>query len=395
MAKVRQAVLIVTCVAAVFGTGAAANAQTPAYTFTKIEFPGAISTEPHGINNAGQIVGTYIDASGIPHGFLFDGTTYTEISFPGAIYNYALGISNSGQILGSHSFHTSIGPYHAFLTEGDQYIEFDFPGKESDARAMNASGQIVGVYNAGFGTKDFGFLRTGDTYTSLDVPGASFTYALGINDGGAVTGSYRDSFLRLRGFTYVNGIYKSVSFVGATETYLGGLNNLNTAVGWSIQNGSVGAYVFSQGRTFQPIKANLAGAANTKPRAINDAGVIVGTYTSPECPVLCGFLARPNPAGTPVCSQSTALSYQAGTLNFSFNVRTTIPTTWTAWLILQNVPFRAWSVAVPVLSTPASGVVPIGLPPSGIVTMVSIFSTPADGNLCVEYSVVNTGPPAP
>jgi probable HAF family extracellular repeat protein len=397
MTTVRKAVLIVACMAAaLFGATSAAHAQTPAYTFTKIQFPGATSTEPYGINNAGQIVGTFKDIWGISHGFLFDGVTYTEILFPGAIYNYALGISHSGQILGSHSFHTAAGPYHAFLTEGDQYVEFDFPGKESDARAMNASGQIVGVYNSGFGTKDFGFVRSGDTYTSLDFPGASFTYALGINDAGAITGSYRDSLLRLRGFTYVNGVYKSISFAGATETYLGGLNNQNTGVGWSIQNGLVGGYVFSNGRTFEPIKVTFAGATNTKPRALNDAGDIVGTYTAPDCPNLCGFVAKRVPGGTPLCSQSTALNYQDGTLSFTYNVATRVATTWTGWLFVQNVPFRLWTLSLPAVSPAVSGAAPIGaIPPSGVVTLVSLFSTPADGNLCVEYSVINTGTTSP
>jgi probable HAF family extracellular repeat protein len=38
--------------------------------FTTFDVPGASMTEAYGINNAGDIVGTYVDANGVQHGFL-------------------------------------------------------------------------------------------------------------------------------------------------------------------------------------------------------------------------------------------------------------------------------------------------------------------------------------
>ena len=46
--------------------------------------PLANGTEAFGINNAGQIVGFYHDASGVSHGFLYSGGVYTTIDYPGA-----------------------------------------------------------------------------------------------------------------------------------------------------------------------------------------------------------------------------------------------------------------------------------------------------------------------
>ena len=40
---------------------------------------------PMGINDLGQIVGAYSDASGTPHGLLLAGGTITAIDYPGAI----------------------------------------------------------------------------------------------------------------------------------------------------------------------------------------------------------------------------------------------------------------------------------------------------------------------
>lgn len=38
--------------------------------FTSFEFPGATSSLAWGVNSAGQVVGVYRNADGIPHGFL-------------------------------------------------------------------------------------------------------------------------------------------------------------------------------------------------------------------------------------------------------------------------------------------------------------------------------------
>jgi len=40
---------------------------------------GARNTRAFGVNNAGQIVGSYQDSSGNQHGFLFSGGTYSNI----------------------------------------------------------------------------------------------------------------------------------------------------------------------------------------------------------------------------------------------------------------------------------------------------------------------------
>src|SRR5262249_22268165 len=66
-------------------------------TFTTIDVPGASFTEAHGINDAGQIVGSFTDGD---HGFLKDAATFTTIDAPGAILTGALGINDAGQIVG-------------------------------------------------------------------------------------------------------------------------------------------------------------------------------------------------------------------------------------------------------------------------------------------------------
>ena len=78
--------------------------------YTTIDAPGSVQgTFANGINAAGQIVGSYNDASGIPHGFLRTTgpifTAYTPINDPFAIFTVAEGINASGQVVGYYGGH--------------------------------------------------------------------------------------------------------------------------------------------------------------------------------------------------------------------------------------------------------------------------------------------------
>src|SRR3989442_16011144 len=76
-----------------FALGATSNLLGDGPTFTAIDFPGAASTQAWGVNNRGDIVGTYTLADKSTHGFLLasDGK-FTSIDFAGAAYTLANGI---------------------------------------------------------------------------------------------------------------------------------------------------------------------------------------------------------------------------------------------------------------------------------------------------------------
>jgi len=67
--------------------------------YTILNAPGATNTDAYGINNLGQIVGTYDDASGT-HAFLYDGVTYTTLT--GLYAMRPFGINDAGQIVGQY-----------------------------------------------------------------------------------------------------------------------------------------------------------------------------------------------------------------------------------------------------------------------------------------------------
>src|SRR5437899_2761658 len=109
----------------VVGVLTSTSSSVPALTFSTIDFPGAMgSTTANGINDRGQIVGTFGGVLG-NHGFLLDKGTFTTIDFPGSVFNVAFGINNRGQIVGSYD---AGGRRHGFVLDRGTFTTIDFPG---------------------------------------------------------------------------------------------------------------------------------------------------------------------------------------------------------------------------------------------------------------------------
>jgi probable HAF family extracellular repeat protein len=96
-----------------FLLGVPLGAHAIVYSFTRIDVPGAYNTEAFGINNLGQIVGSYADSNSTgPHGFLARAGKFSVIDVPGAVDTVASGINNLGQIVGSYFLN---GTRHGFV----------------------------------------------------------------------------------------------------------------------------------------------------------------------------------------------------------------------------------------------------------------------------------------
>jgi hypothetical protein len=275
---------------------------------------------------------------------------------------------------------------------GDDYIQFDVPGWESDARAINLAGTIVGAYNAGGVTPTHGYLRTNaGVFTGFDHPGAVYTLAWGLNDAGTVSGSFIDAAGAYRGFVYRQGSFSTLRYPAAFLTHAAGINNRDEVVGTQIQQvGAQHGFVLSGG-SLRSFVVDFAGTTATTPLAINDAGQVVGTYEGPGCPAGCGFVARPA-AQRPLCDQTISLSYAAGTLRMDFTLEGTVPTTWEAWLVIYGFPYRLWSIPLPPTFPPVPVSLPVpGFPAVGLLQGASLLSTPGGGIVCADVDQVATG----
>ena len=147
-----------------------------------------------GINDSGDMVGqSYIIP---PSSFLSIGGTFTTIADPSGPYpisTSADGINNADQVVGSYT--DASGQVHAFLYSGGTFTNFDDPSASGKtvAEGINNNGQVVGYYSDASG-QVHGFLDIGGLFTTIDDPLATGgTYANGINDEGQIVGTYYDA----------------------------------------------------------------------------------------------------------------------------------------------------------------------------------------------------------
>ena len=78
-----------------------------------------------------------------------------------------------------------------------------------------------------------GFLKQGETYTAIDVPGATDTFPLGINNSGTVVGQFANLSGMPEGFFRTSdGVFTVVDFPGALGTEIGNINDRGDICGY-------------------------------------------------------------------------------------------------------------------------------------------------------------------
>jgi uncharacterized membrane protein len=111
------------------------------------------------------------------------------------------------------------------------FTTIDVPGATlTNAIGINAHGQIVGGF-ADAGGAFHGFLLDGGTFTTIDVPGATFTAAFGINNRGQISGFYVDVSGTEHGFLLDKGIFATIDVPGAMSTSALAMNARGQIVG--------------------------------------------------------------------------------------------------------------------------------------------------------------------
>ncbi len=153
---------------------------------------GVLDAEVADMNPAANLAGRYTDLAGIGHGFVVINGVLTSFDIPGATFTAAFGISPGGDLVGTYC-DTSI--CHAYLLRGGisgVLTTIDVPGAvETDAFGINSVGQIVGTYCDE--TTCHGYLRNPDGgLITLEPPGSGGAIAFAINPAGQVTGLFCD-----------------------------------------------------------------------------------------------------------------------------------------------------------------------------------------------------------
>ncbi len=150
-----------------------------------------------GINNRGQIAGSYDDARGL-HGFIEKNGLFNRIDVPGAVETRVAAINETGDVVGSYAVReaTEAIVQHGFLLSHGTLVTIDVPGGTNTLPSVLADdGTVAGTFENPAGMAPFnteGFVFSKGTYSHLNVPG-SVQGVSGISRSGEVVGAYFDS----------------------------------------------------------------------------------------------------------------------------------------------------------------------------------------------------------
>ena len=265
------------------------------YTYSNIDDPlGVNGTLPSGVDG-NNIVGSYRDAQGIWHGFLYDGSTYTTLNHPLAAYGTNANAISGSKIAGNYT--NFVGErVHGFLLSGTTWTTLDDPLAVEGTYAYGISGtNIVGGYYDGLGGHH-GFLLSGTTYTTIDDPsGVNHSVALGVS-GSNIVGAYLYQGAHYNGFImsgtgYTTLIDPPAANKSYCDSYSNAISGSNIVGYYYNQHESVGVGYLLSGTVYSPVNVPQA-ASLTAPSGISSDGRIVGFYLNAKG-VSHGFLATP------------------------------------------------------------------------------------------------------
>jgi hypothetical protein len=242
--------------------------------FVPVNYPGSTMTQVYGIGGAGRLSGSYVDPSGVTHGFFrsIQGV-YSTADAPGAAFTQIRGFNLSGQVAGySSTDPTGMTNDQAFILNPNH--TFDYLGSllpagtvSSVATRINNNGIITGYYVDSSGSTH-GFVGTSTQLSTFDVPGATLTQVLNTSNVGQRVGDFIDANGVTHGFVYGNPFFNGGGFLtiddppGVSTTVTGIDDNLNL----------IGTYVDASGVTH----GFIALFSIAEPTGLTLAGVALG-----------------------------------------------------------------------------------------------------------------------
>lgn len=237
-----------------------------AYTFQTVAKPGAYATELTGINNLGEVAGSYAPNSyavASQTGFTYQSGTFTDIVLPntrprdytGAINTtgkvaltagggttkpegvlwssdgsfitidptneavHAYGVNDAGTVVGSIRPYFGAGPMDAFVYSNGALSTFQVDGQDTEAHGINNAGDIIGQTIGNTSAPGIGFIDRGGAITHISGD------PMAINNLGAVAGSIYDG-THWHGF--IDDTQGHMTFIdepGAVDTFVTGIND--------------------------------------------------------------------------------------------------------------------------------------------------------------------------
>jgi probable HAF family extracellular repeat protein len=248
-------------------------------TYTQIDEPNAVGqTYCYGIDTAGDIVGYYVDASRVGHGFLLSGGTYTTIDYPGSSGTLVTGMNDNGQIVGFTGSTPTVGFLYdltsqTFTTIRHPHAFQTFP------YAINNAGTIAGYYqpHQDLGVTS-GFVVSKANYKTINPAGTqSSTYLTGISSSTELTGYISTIARGFQSFLYSNGKYRDAQIPNAPSAVVYGINPTGSAlVGYYHPSSNVTAGFLYESNTLQELQ--FPGGTETVAYGVSSSGEVVGFF---------------------------------------------------------------------------------------------------------------------
>lgn len=288
------------------------------FQFTTIDVPcqacpGGIAraTSAQGINPGGDIVGTYVDADGKSHGFLWSDGQFTTIDVPGSLAGVsgtlptiARGISPSGDIVGNYTAPVSSAPADSpaycpaagsvacikgFLYSQGQFSTVLFPGHPGAIpQRITPDGDIYGCRHdfdlmasmIGFARTRFGFISLAADGGELADPSQAVLDSMNNGatpDGHTIVGGWTDLATgHTHGYVVQNGDFQSYDVPGSTLTFIWDISPAGAFVGVYHASRNHGFLQLPDGS--DPITIDVPNSVNNSVIGINPGGSLVGQY---------------------------------------------------------------------------------------------------------------------
>jgi probable HAF family extracellular repeat protein len=250
-------------------------------------------TAAYGVNNLGDIVGTY-SPDGFGSGFLYSkGNLQTTLNCSGGDNTYGAGINDNGVIVGGCATPAKgIG----VIYQNGAYTYVTYPNaKVTSLAGINNNGEIVGTAYLTSGAKVIqrAFVYVNGVFTVLP---SSVQAAVGINNHGTIAGISCNSSRVCSGVVVTKGakgwhVQRKIVYPGAANTYLNGINDNGDLAGdWTTgPNVPEQAFVYlKSSNKFVSLNFNNNGNLAIA-SGINNSGEIVGEYSPTNGGAINGF----------------------------------------------------------------------------------------------------------
>ncbi|HEY3442877.1 MAG TPA: hypothetical protein VGK29_19105 [Paludibaculum sp.] len=250
---------------------------------TIVSVPGALETLVYGLNNHGDLAGTYKDAAGKQHGFVVSKGVYVypiDAPVAGTAYTQVWGINEAGVIVGSYA---APSVSHGFVLRNGKFTSFDVPDSTFTAGfAVNTEGDVTGHYGTPPSGKMRGYLLRNGVFTTFGagdwgLPN-TMTCGFGINAEQSIVGHFADGTGQ-HGFLLAGSVFTPINYpeTGAHNTNADGVNPQGEIVGYyQDSTGKWRGFFRSAWGDFTTL--DVPSALATFPRKINARGQIAGYF---------------------------------------------------------------------------------------------------------------------